>query len=184
MTEEERLELIPWVKSLIPGLEVNSGNQSVYVVSPEDKSIPALFWEIKKRIIEKEGLESIEPVDKNILDRHFKDYVAIIHNKGIINKHRDDNRKGLYHSRFNAYIQLPDKGGETYYNGKLVQTKEGCYVFCRSGIDYHWCEPIESEKERFSFSYCFLLRLEEVDHIESKRPLGGKMKPWSKTSTQ
>lgn len=181
MTEEERLELVIWAKSLIPALKVNPGNHSVFIVSPEDNTVPQLFWEIKKRIIQKEGLETIEPVDKNILDRHFKDYVAILHNGGVIQKHRDENKKGLYHSRFNAYIQLPEKGAKTYYSDTPVQTKEGCYVFCRSGIDYHWCEAVEDDRERISFSYCFLLRMQDVDRIQSKRAIGGKLKPWSKT---
>jgi hypothetical protein len=175
MTEEERLELIPWVHKMKPKLQLIGNNRSDIIMESHNTDIHPLVWEIKKRVIEKEGLETLEKHE----EPHFKDFLGVIHTNGYIHPHRDPNKGDLYHCRFNVFLQLPDKGGQTYYDGNPIQTVECCYVLCLSGLEYHWTDLVESEKERFSLSFGFLLPREVIEHLQSKKPRGGKLKKWT-----
>lgn len=174
MTEEERLELIPWVRKMIPKTRILQNNRTDYIMESDNEDIHPLVWEIKKRILIKEGLETLEKHQ----EPHFKDFLGIVYKDGFIHKHRDPNKGELYHCRFNVFLQLPEKGGQTYYNDAPIQSVEGCYVLCLSGIEYHWSDSVESERERFSLSFGFLLPPQVIEHLQSKRPMGGKLKKW------
>ena len=175
MTEEERLELVSWVHTMIPKMRVLPQKRSDFIMESDNKDIHPLVWEIKKRVIEKEGLENLEKYEEPC----FKDFLGVVYKGGYIHRHRDPNKGDLYHCRFNVFMQLPDKGGQTYYNGVPIQSVEGCYVLCLSGIEYHYSDVIESDKERFSLSFGFLLPKPVIGHLISKRPMGGKLKKWS-----
>uniref|UniRef100_A0A6C0BK63 Prolyl 4-hydroxylase alpha subunit Fe(2+) 2OG dioxygenase domain-containing protein n=1 Tax=viral metagenome TaxID=1070528 RepID=A0A6C0BK63_9ZZZZ len=174
MTEEERAELIEWTKTMIPKMRILDNNRTDFSMEPDNKDIHPLVWEIKKRIIEKEKIETLEKHEEPI----FKDFLAIIHKGGHIHRHRDPNKGELYHCRFNVFVQLPEKGGQTYYNDVPIQSVEGCYVLCFSGLEYHWSTIVESEKGRFSLSFGFLLPAQVIQHLQLKRPMGGKLKKW------
>lgn len=175
MTEEERLELVEWTKTMIPKMRILNNNRSDFSITPDNKDIHPLVWEIKDRIIAKENIQTLEKHDEPV----FKDFLAIIFKDGYIHRHRDPNKGELYHCRFNVFLQLPDKGGQTYYNGFPIQSLEGCYVLCLSGIDYHWSDIVESDKERFSLSFGFLLPIPVIDYLYDKKPKGGKLKRWT-----
>lgn len=175
MTEEERLELIPWVRTMIPKMRTLSRGRSDFIMEPDNKDIHPLVWEIKRRIILKENLENVEKYE----EPYFKDFIGVIYKGGSIPKHRDPNRDGLYHCRFNIFLQLPEKGGQTYYEDVPIQSIEGCYVLCVSGLEYHWSDIVESDRERFTLSIGFLLPIDVVNLLKSKKPMGGKLKKWS-----
>ena len=86
---------------------------------------------------------------------------------GFIHKHIDPNDldRGLYHVRFNIFITEPQEGFKTYYDGHIVDTTEGSYVLCRSGIDHHWSEINEDILPRISLSFGYLLPAEKIDDL-------------------
>ena len=174
MTEEERVELIEWTKTMIPKMRILNNKRVDFIMESNNKDIHPLVWEIKERIIAKEGLENLEKHEEPV----FKDFLAIIFKGGFIHKHRDPNKGDLYHCRFNVFVQLPEKGGQTYYNGDPINSLEGCYTLCLSGLEYHWSDAVESDKERFSLSFGFLLPAQVIQHLQLKRPMGGKLKKW------
>ncbi len=90
-------------------------------------------------------------------------------NGGQLHKHIDDfdndYDKNLIHTRFNVYVQIPIKGGYPIYNNKLLKLKERTYICCRSGIDEHYCEKVEGDRERVVLSYGFLLPYDRIKNI-------------------
>ena len=61
--------------------------------------------------------------------------------------------------------------GNTYYDGKPLLVKEGSYVLCRSGLDYHWTDENESSRERISLSFGYFLPETFVNRLNDKFPL-------------
>jgi len=192
MTEEERKEIVDWITLNKSNFLFVDGNHFTHIIlenltdiaaytqegtkteqleywnnlqkehyknntlSPYDLTMPSCIWKIKQRIIEKENLFGYkqEPI--------FQDYIAILHPPAYINKHKDSNKDNLIHCRFNVFIELPKKGGETYYNDIFVDVKEGSYVLCKSGLEEHYTTPLE-EGNRISISFGFLIPKERVD---------------------
>jgi hypothetical protein len=160
MTEEERLEILKWAHTFIPkpGVFNNSRKLTYYgpnrgdinfSIPDNDLSIPPIIFEIKKRIEKTEGLKNFDH------DSHFGDFLSFVFKDGFIHKHKDPNydEKKLFHLRFNVFIYIPKKGGTTYYCGNVVDTIEGSYVLCRSGIDYHWTDVNEDDNPRIALSF-------------------------------
>ena len=129
-------------------------------ISPYDPKLPACIWKIKQRIVEREKLHGYkqEPI--------FQDFITIIPPTGYLHKHIDRTEGNLIHCRFNVFIQTPTKGGETYYNNRLVESKEGSYVFCKSGLEEHYTNIVE-EGYRITISFGFLIPREIVDTMKS-----------------
>ena len=166
MSEEECLILTDWANKLLPKMKQLTNNRYNYTLFQSDTSVIPLVWEIRDRIIKKEGLESYiqEPI--------LKDFLAILPPGSFIHKHRDSNHLGLLHTRFNVFLQVPDLGGITYYDDKVVDAKAGSYVISRSGIDEHWSTPIEGTESRISISYGWILPSEKLDSLTSDISLG------------
>ena len=126
-----------------------------------DKSLPACIWAIKDRIIEKEGLQfyNTEPV--------LQDFLTVVNTGSHIHKHRDINYSSdIIHIRFNVFLELPKKGGDTFYNDVLINSEEGSYVLCKSGLHHHWSTVIE-EGVRISISFGFNVPIERVNTMKS-----------------
>jgi len=164
MTEEERLKLVRWSYSMIKDMRELPYGRSDYFLYPNDTKIDELVWKVKKRIVDREGLRlsKAEPV--------FGDFVAMIHKGGKIHKHKDGNEDGFIHSRFNVILQHSGSGN-TYYNDKPLRVKEGSYVLCRSGLDYHWTDENASSRERISLSFGYFLPETFVNRLNDKFPL-------------
>jgi hypothetical protein len=164
MTEEERLKLVRWAYSMIKDMRELPYGRSDYFLYPNDTKIDELVWKVKKRIVDREGLRLSKP------ESMFGDFLGIIHKNGKIHKHKDRNEEGLIHSRFNVILQHSGSGN-TYYDGKPLLVKEGSYVLCRSGLDYHWTDENESSRERISLSFGYFLPESFVNRLNDKFPL-------------
>ena len=147
ITEDERISILNWVlenQSSFPRIIWSRLSKRV---TPDDHE---LIHEIKKRIIEREGLHD------NPLDETLGDFISVVEPGGRIHRHRDHNTKCFLHVRFNVFIQLPKKGCTTYYNNIPIQAQEGCYVKSLSGVDMHYSDVNEDTIPRIGLSYGFL----------------------------
>jgi len=164
MTEDERIELVKWAYSLLNDAKPLSNNRAEVKLT-NNPSVPELVWKIKRKIVDREGLRlsKSEPYDE--------DFLGFVRNNGIIHKHTDLNEGGLIHSRFNVFLQLPSEGGQTYYDDKPINAKEGSYVLCRSGLDYHWSDKVKGDKDRISLSFGYLLPLNFLTRLNDKFPI-------------
>ncbi len=165
MNDEERLCIRDWAIGLMSkSLMIELSNKRLeYKIDAikNDTNVAQIVFEIRKRIEEREHLSSFEK------DIYVNDFVAIVPTGSFIHKHRDPNtyEKELYHVRFNVFITLPKLGGATYYDGHVIDSVEGSYVLCRSGIDEHWSDPNEDVVPRISLSFGYLLPCEKVDDL-------------------
>lgn len=175
ISEYERLELLEWSKKLIknqsiqkiPVLPGGGSGLYHYLLSPNDTASIPLVWTIKQRLIEKEGLQGYNETHPNI-----RDLLLIVEKGYSLPKHTDGNKNIYIRTRFNIFIQIPDKGSETYYDSSLVDTIEGSYVLCRSGIDEHYSNMNNDDKPRVSLSFGFLLPPEKLDELTSDPKVG------------
>ena len=181
MTEEERLEILKWANSFIPKpgvfnnyrklkhLSNARGDVNLLEIQKDpDVSVPPIIFEIKKRIEKKEDLQKFEN------DTYFGHFMSFVFKDGFIHKHVDPNydEKKLFHVRFNVLISVPKKGGATYYCGNVVDTVEGSYALCRSGIDYHWTDINEDDNPRVALSFGYALPSWKVNNLCSDPKIG------------
>ena len=161
MSEDERKKIVIWAYSMFNDTKALPYGRSEYKLDPTDKKVDELIWKVKRRIVEREGLRlsKAEPL--------YKDFLGIIHKGGKIHKHKDPNEDPLIHVRFNVILQLPGSG-ETYYNDIPLRVKEGSYVLCRSGMEYHWTDENKSDKERITLSFGYLLPPSFVNRLYNK----------------
>jgi len=182
MSEEERKEILDWIYLNKCNFNSIRDNRLHYLILEHDTDIktcdmpetqipaynptlPSSVWKIKQRIIEKESLSEYkqEPI--------FQDFIALIPPTGYIHKHKDRNDGNLIHCRFNVFFEIPTKGGDTYYDNRLVvDPKEGSYILSKSGLEEHYTYPIE-EGNRIIISFGFLIPKEHVDTLISNDPL-------------
>lgn len=159
MSIEEQYEIVEWVKNNYLRLKKNGLNR--YMKSMDEiPDIPDVVWEIKKRIVTKECLEN------DIQEPLFRDAIGYMMNKGQLHKHTDPNEHNLIHTRFNVYVQIPEKGGYPIYKECVLKLKERTYICCRSGLDEHYCEQVEGERERIVLSYGFLLNYNKIKNVK------------------
>ena len=150
ITVAEQAELIEWANQNYGSfLELGVGLH--FKKMRELPTIPTCVWDIKARIVALERLENAqqEPV--------YEDYISYVSTGAKIDPHKDPNRYGLIHTRFNAFVQLPENGGLPIYGGVVLPASERHYVRCNSGIDIHGCEMVEGPKARITLSFGFLL---------------------------
>ena len=159
MTEAERLEIINWLCENFHRMRVLPHTKRDYMCKADDETVPAAFWAVKKRLVEREGLEGFEQ------EPEFKDFIGCILPGGKIQKHRDPNGDERIHTRFNCFLQIPSASFRTYYDGKVVDARERGYVICRSGLEPHWTDINMDESPRLSLSFGFLIPPEELDRI-------------------
>jgi hypothetical protein len=159
VTEAEREELLQWIEKEFTTMKEISGKRKEYVLQPEDANVPPCIWVIKKRLIDRWGLHAYrkEPI--------LGDFAAIIMPGGFIHKHRDvappPEPMQMSHVRFNVFLELPVKGGETFYAGTQIDAKLGCYCISRSSEDFHWSNPVEIG-QRITLSFGFVLPREKL----------------------
>jgi len=160
MTIDEQQVIVEWVKKNYKYFKSTGFNRYFQQLDYFD-DVPLCVWEIKKRIVENEKLHNYqqEPI--------FKDSVGYMSEGGELHLHTDPNPNNseLYHTRFNVYVQIPDKGGLPIYNNKICNLQERTYICCRSGIDKHCCQKVEGKRERIVISFGFLLPFERIQNI-------------------
>jgi len=150
ITVAEQAELAEWANQNYRSFTKNGVGRH-YKKLCELPTIPVCVWDIKARIVALEQLENApqEPI--------FEDYIGYITAGGKIHPHKDPNQDDLIHTRFNAFVQLPEKGGLPIYGDVVLPVSERHYVRCNSGIDVHTCEMVEGPKARIVLSFGFLL---------------------------
>lgn len=148
MDEDERLQLLKWIDENLKNFIQLPNNRLWCDISKS--TIPECVWDIKKRLIEKEGLLNC------MHDMDNRDFISIILPNGFIHKHIDGNFGELIHCRYNFFIELPSSGGETYYNNSLVDTQLGKYVLLKAGIHMHWTTPVVRGR-RITLSFGFYI---------------------------
>jgi hypothetical protein len=159
MSEDEQKIIIEWLRKNY--LKLNENGFKRYMKNMHKiPDIPNCVWDIKQRIVEKENLQNA------IEEPEFSDSIGYMMNGGQLHKHTDPNRYGLIHTRFNVYVQIPEKGGYPIYSDQVLKLKERTYICCRAGIDPHYCEKVEGDKERIILSYGFLLPIERIQNIK------------------
>jgi len=147
ITEEERILILNWVLENQHRFTNLRNSRLTYKIQESD--LPLIF-EVKNRIIEREGLQD------NPLEPILGDFIGVILPGGHIHPHLDTNKGPLIHVRFNLFIQLPKKGCVTYYNHERLDSVERCYAKCYSGIHLHYSDVNEDTISRIVISYGFL----------------------------
>jgi hypothetical protein len=163
MSDTERLQIRNWANLLISEnkMKILPYGRLDYIISDNNSDVIPIVIEIRKRLEVKYDLVLFER------ETTINDFLAVIPTGGFIHKHCDPNiwERGLFHIRFNIFISLPTKGGNTYYDGQIIDAVEGSYVLCRSGIDMHWSDPNEDIVPRISLSFGYLLPPEKIDDL-------------------
>ena len=142
-------------------------NEDLFVengISPNRKSLTlpkesndlTLFFDIKKRILDKENI-----INNYIDDSTYGDYIGYITSGGKIHYHNDPTIPGYDHIRFNLFLSVPIKGGFPIYNGITIPVIVGDYVRCNSSKEYHECEMVEGKIPRIVISYGIYLKNEK-----------------------
>jgi len=136
MSYHERDRLYLWASELFKTNKMTSICCGRYekILIPTDEEILPLVFEIKKRIDEREKLTTFK------CESFINDFLAVVPKNGHIHQHTDPNdfQNNLFHIRFNVFITIPPNDvGTTYYNNIIIDSVQGCYVLCRSGIDEH-----------------------------------------------
>jgi len=124
-----------------------------FLTLPKESNTPSLFFDIKKRILDKENIKN-----NYIDDSTYGDYIGYITNGGKIHYHNDPTITGYDHIRFNLFLSVPKNGGFPIYNGVTIPVTVGDYVRCNSSKEYHECEMVEGDIPRIVISYGIYLK--------------------------
>jgi hypothetical protein len=127
-----------------------------FITLLKESNTPNLFFDIKKRILDKENI-----TNNYIEDSAYGDYIGYITNGGKIHYHNDPTISGYDHIRFNLFLSVPKKGGFPIYNGITIPVIVGDYVRCNSSKEYHECEMVEGDIPRIIISYAIFLKNEK-----------------------
>jgi hypothetical protein len=149
MKPEEQKTIIEWANLNYHRFKKN-GTGRQYRKFRELPDVPECVYTIRERIVQREKLYGVmqEPL--------LTDYIGYIQDGGQIHPHIDPNRGDLIHTRFNVFVQLPQKGGMPIYNDETIQVRERTYIICYAGLHKHYCEKVEGSKARIILSYGFL----------------------------
>lgn len=157
---EEQTIIVKWVRNNYKYFRPNGINKYMQKIDYFDDA-PQCIWDIKKRIFDKENLHKYqqEPL--------YKDSVGYMLDGASLHLHTDPNPSDskLIHTRYNVYVQLPEKGGYPIYNNIHCPLKERTYICCRSGIDFHCCTKVEGSRERIILSFGVLVPFERIENI-------------------
>jgi hypothetical protein len=167
LTTDEQTIIVDWVKKYYKYFMYN-GESKYFQKLKYFNNAPQCIWDIKNRILDKENLYGFEE------EPCFRDSIGIMFEGSQLHLHTDPNptNSDLIHTRYNVYVQLPEKGGYPIYNNIHCRLKERTYICCRSGIDLHCCAKVEGNKERIVISFGFLLPMSRIENIYYNYPSG------------
>ena len=156
MSEKERLEILKFIYSDTFIFNILSYNRADSKISLDDKKLPIAIWKIKQRLLDREDLREFRS------DPNFEDIITIIFPGGGIHPHTDPNGIDFtFHTRFNVFLQIPDKFN-TFYGEEMIDAKERHYVMCRSGIDVHQSVINNTAIPRIALSFGFMLPISKI----------------------
>lgn len=158
-------KVLSWLK--------NHNSQNIYIenrnckgyyffvnsISDMHKDIKDIINIVRNRIIENEGLILEDTVENPV---ELGDIFINMPPGTKLHKHKDLNKKGTIQIRYNVLLQKPEKGGDAVYSGRRIDCDTGCYILCRSGLDYHAGKLIEGNLDRLLISYGFLIKEENI----------------------
>jgi hypothetical protein len=163
MSDEERIQIRDWAFKIMPIMRILPNGRLDYRLKEHnnDPNVIPIITKIEERLEQLENLHSFKK------ETEIGDFIAVVPTGGYIHKHCDPNdwENDLFHVRFNIFITLPKLGGTTYYDGHTINSVEGSYVLCRSGIDEHWSDPNQDTVPRISLSFGYLLPPDKVDFL-------------------
>ncbi len=161
---EEQEEIVNWARRNCKYFKQNGYNRYMQKLEYFD-DVPNCIWKTKEKIIEKENLFGYkqEPIFKDSIGYMFDG--AQLHVHSDPNPPLDENGIQYYHTRFNLYVQLPEKGGYPIYNDIHCTLNERTYICCRSNLDKHYCAKVEGPRERIVISFGFLLPFDRIQNI-------------------
>ena len=164
ITDMERLSLLTWATGIMNNLTRLDFRRGEYILHKDSPEIPPLIFEIKKRIEKKECL-----VDNNeqVLLGRGNHFMGFVFPNGKIMKHTDKNdiENNLFQIRFNVFLLLPGESFRTYYNNKIINTQQGTYAMCLSGIEEHWTDTNLEKLPRISLSFGYSLPRSKIDEL-------------------
>jgi hypothetical protein len=131
-----------------------------FLTLPKESNTPTLFFDIKKRILDRENIKN-----NYIDDSTYGDYIGYITNGGKIHYHNDPTIPRYDHIRFNLFLSVPEKGGFPIYNKVTIPVNVGDYVRCNSSKEYHECEMVKGNIPRIVISYGIYLRQKQNKNI-------------------
>jgi hypothetical protein len=187
MSREEQLEIINWLCSNFIEFTGHRPDFTEATLYENNLLIPKIVWEIRDRIIKKEGIEEYrDSYNEDFFLKYHGDLTAVTRDKisiilpgkpwSRIYPHIDINQPNRIHTRFNIFLSVPEKDGTTYYGGYKAEVKERGYVICRSGIDNHYTEHIRGDTPRITLSLGFQLPPEVLDKLYQIPP---EKRQWS-----
>jgi hypothetical protein len=156
LSEEERIEILDWINDNQYLLFDLTNSRNMYQFDTNNTTIPQSIWNLRQRIIKREGLENC------IQEPTFQDFISMILTKGYIHHHTDPNHDTLFHIRFNVCIQHPSDDFKVFYGGFPVDFSNGVYALSRSGIDMHYSTVNNSTLPRITISFGFLVTKEKL----------------------
>lgn len=166
VSEAEQAEIVAWVRSRYPYFRPNGPRRYMQRLDYLD-DVPDCVWRIKQRVYDRERLHGYET------EPLFRDSVGYILDGGALHLHRDpnpDDGSGRIHTRFNVYVQLPERGGYPIYAGVPCRLRERTYICCRAGLDKHCCAPVEGPRERVVLSFGVLAPRARVERVRYAYP--------------
>ena len=113
--------------------------------------IPELFWELKNKVIELEGIEEVLEAPGN------GDWVGITGTESRVEPHTDWNGHdpNYYTRRYNLLVTLPPDGGQPLYGGRVLPVKEKMLWRCDAGLVEHSSIPNKGNRLRVNISFGF-----------------------------
>ena len=165
ISEKEQEELLYWITTLDEQSMIYNQNCDGFFFSCEllqdtaSVEINNLIRTVKERIITAENLNK-QQIESPI---ELEDFIYIMPPGTQLHKHKDVNKSGMYHVRFNVLLQKAERGGICVYAGTQIKCQERCYVLCRSGIDFHESTKVEGEKPRIVISYGFNIPINTIN---------------------
>lgn len=148
ITRKEQQFLLDWIfKNEDKFLANYAGSHRKFLILHKIENVPELFYEIKRRILEKEKIIEWK------IDPFFGDMITFNTTGGFIHNHKDEAELNKEHIRFNLFLSKPKKGGDPILMGKKLHFEEREYIKYYVNKQWHGSLPVQGNKPRIAISY-------------------------------
>jgi len=160
-TMEEQKVIVDWITTHHKSLLTNRPNVWYTYFHSSPIELPPVLYELRQRIIEKEGLHgySHDPV--------LNDFINYIDKQGQIHYHKDHNfLNRLVHVRYNIILQRSSGtlAGCPITEGIIHDVPERCYWRLKAGEVFHSCVNVcEGDMPRIGICFGFMIPEEVVE---------------------